>query len=253
MTRRIAIFSFGVISYAIFFATFLYSIGFLINVGVPKSMDSDPSGSLGVSLLIDLALLSVFAVQHSLMARPFFKRWMTRYVPEEAERSVYVLASSLAMILMFWQWRPLGGTIWNVSDPVGQALLYGGFAFGFGLVLVSTFLINHFDLFGLRQSWLALIGKPYTKLTFVTPWPYKVVRHPLYVGWFFAFWCTPTMTATHLVFALMTSAYILVAIQLEERDLKTMHPEYADYARKVPMLVPSLRGRKAVASEAPAA
>ena len=244
MTKRIAIFTFGVVSYAIFFATFLYSIGFLINVGVPKSMDSAAEGSLGLSLLIDLALLSVFAVQHSLMARPFFKRWMTRFVPSEAERSVYVLASSLAMILMFWQWRPLGGVIWNVTDPVGQALLYGGFAFGFGLVLLSTFLINHFDLFGLRQSWLALIGKPYTKLEFTMPLLYKWVRHPLYVGWFFAFWCTPTMTATHLVFALMTSAYILVAIQFEQNDLRRQHPEYADYARKVPMLVPSLRSNK---------
>ncbi|ANM31460.1 membrane protein [Acidobacteria bacterium Mor1] len=253
MTKRIAIFTFGVVSYAIFFATFLYSIGFLINVGVPKSMDSAAEGSLGLSLLIDLALLSVFAVQHSLMARPFFKRWMTRFVPTEAERSVYVLASSLAMILMFWQWRPLGGVIWNVTDPVGQALLYGGFAFGFGLVLLSTFLINHFDLFGLRQSWLALIGKPYTKLEFTMPLLYKWVRHPLYVGWFFAFWCTPTMTATHLVFALMTSAYILVAIQFEENDLRKEHPEYADYARKVPMLVPSLRSNKQTASEAPAA
>ncbi len=253
MTKRIAIFTFGVVSYAIFFATFLYSIGFLINVGVPKSMDSAAEGSLGLSLLIDLALLSVFAVQHSLMARPFFKRWMTRFVPSEAERSVYVLASSLAMILMFWQWRPLGGVIWNVTDPVGQALLYGGFAFGFGLVLLSTFLINHFDLFGLRQSWLALIGKPYTKLEFTMPLLYKWVRHPLYVGWFFAFWCTPTMTATHLVFALMTSAYILVAIQFEENDLRRQHPEYADYARKVPMLVPSLRSNKQTPSEAPAA
>ena len=253
MTKRIAIFTFGVVSYAIFFATFLYSIGFLINVGVPKSMDSAAEGSLGLSLLIDLALLSVFAVQHSLMARPFFKRWMTRFVPTEAERSVYVLASSVAMILMFWQWRPLGGVIWNVTDPVGQALLYGGFAFGFGLVLLSTFLINHFDLFGLRQSWLALIGKPYTKLEFTMPLLYKWVRHPLYVGWFFAFWCTPTMTATHLVFALMTSAYILVAIQFEENDLRKEHPEYADYARKVPMLVPSLRSNKQAPSEAPVA
>jgi protein-S-isoprenylcysteine O-methyltransferase Ste14 len=175
------------------------------------------------------------------MARPAFKRLLTRVIPHAAERSTYVLASSLALILLFWQWRPLGGVVWNVENEIGRAFLYAGFAFGWGLVLVTTFVINHFDLFGLRQSWRAFRGQPQAPLNFVTPALYRIVRHPLYVGWFFAFWCTPTLTMTHLLFAVMTTAYILVAIQLEERDLMTFHPEYAEYRRRVPMLVPSLR------------
>ena len=151
-----------------------------------------------------------------------------------------MLFSSVALIVMFWQWRPLGGEVWVVEDPVGRAMLLGLFAFGWALVLVSTFLINHFDLFGLRQVWLYLLGRPYTHLKFGTPGPYRVVRHPLYVGWFFAFWSTPTMTVTHLVFALATSAYILAAIRLEERDLVREHPEYSAYREQVPMLIPSL-------------
>jgi methanethiol S-methyltransferase len=176
------------------------------------------------------------------MARPAFKRVWTRVVPEPVERSTYVLASSLALILLFWLWQPLGGVVWDVQNPVGRAILWGGFAFGWGLVLITTFLINHFDLFGLRQVWFHLRGQPYRPLTFGTPGPYRLVRHPLYVGWFFAFWATPTMTVAHLVFAVMTTAYILVAIQFEERDLVAAHPEYASYRARVPMLIPS-RGR----------
>ena len=213
---------------------------------MPKSLDSAPVGPLGTSLLIDLGLLALFAVQHSVMARPAFKRGWTRIVPQPVERSTYVLASSLALILLFWQWRPLGGVVWDVQRPVGRALLYAGFAFGWLLVLVTTFLINHFDLFGLRQVWLHLRGRPYTPLPFKTPGPYRLVRHPLYVGWLFAFWSTPTMTATHLLFAVVTTAYILVAIQLEERDLVAAHPEYAEYRARVPMLVPV--GRRAAGS-----
>jgi methanethiol S-methyltransferase len=246
MIKRLSIFVYGVLSYAVFFATFLYAIGFVGNLWVPKSMDSAPAVPFTTALLIDLALLGVFAIQHSVMARPAFKRWWTRIVPESAERSTYTLLSSLALILLFAYWQPLGGVVWNVTAPLGKALLYGAFAFGWGLVLASTFLINHFDLFGLRQVWLQLLNKPYRPLQFGTPLFYRYVRHPLYVGWFFAFWATPTMTLTHLVFAIATTAYILIAIQLEERDLIDAHPEYAEYRRNVPMLVPFTKRRRTV-------
>jgi protein-S-isoprenylcysteine O-methyltransferase Ste14 len=233
--------AYGALSYAIFFCTYLYAIGFIGNVAVPKSLDSPAEGPWSTALMIDLALLSLFAVQHSLMARQGFKRQLTKIIPAAAERSTYVLVSSLLLILLFWQWRPLGGVVWDVQNPIGRAGLYAGFGFGFLLVLVSTFLINHFDLFGLRQTWRAFRGEPQTGLQFVTPVLYRFVRHPLYVGWLFAFWSTPTMTLTHLLFAVMTTGYILVAIQLEERDLLSAHPEYASYRRQVPMLVPALR------------
>ncbi len=231
---------YGLVAYGIFFATFLYAFCFVGGFFVPKSIDSAAETPFLQALLIDAGLLGLFAVQHSLMARPFFKRWLTRFIPEPAERSTYTLASSLALIALFAAWQPLGGVVWDIQLPVGRALLYTGFVFGWGLVLVTTFLINHFDLFGLRQVWLHFRGQPYTALKFKTPGPYKLVRHPLYVGWFFAFWCTPTMTAAHLFFAVMTTAYILVAIQLEERDLATFHPEYPEYQRRTPMLVPRL-------------
>ena len=246
---RVAAFAYGVVSYAIFFATFLYSIGWVGNLWVPRSIDAAPSGGFWNSLAIDLGLLGLFAVQHSVMARPAFKRLWTRIVPEVIERSTYVLFSSLAMILMFVCWQPLGGTIWQVESTLGQYVLYGLYAFGWGLVLVSTFLIHHFDLFGLRQVWLYLRGIPYTPLEFRVTSLYRYVRHPLYVGWFFAFWATPTMTVTHLVFAVMTAAYILVAIQFEERDMRKVHPAYADYQKRVPMLVPNVVGESINADE----
>jgi methanethiol S-methyltransferase len=238
--NRIVTFFYGAGSYIVFFASFLYAIGFLGNFAVPKSMDSPAEGPWQTALAIDLGLLSLFAVQHSVMARPAFKRLITRIVPVTIERSTYVLASSLALLFLFWQWRPLGGAVWNVQSDVGRVILYGGFAFGWMLVLGATVVINHFDLFGLRQVWRHLMGQPQQKLQFVTPLLYRIVRHPLYVGWFFTFWCTPVMTVTHLFFALVTTAYILVAIQLEERDLMKEHPEYAAYRKQVPMLVPRM-------------
>jgi len=237
--NRILTLAYGAVSYAFFLFTYLYAIGFVGNVVVPKSLDSAATDPWLTALMIDLGLLSLFAVQHSVMARPEFKRLLTRVIPGAVERSTYVLASSLALLLLFWQWRPLGGVVWEVQNEVGRAVLYGGFAFGWLLVLITTFVINHFDLFGLRQTWRAFRGLPQAGVRFVTPVLYRMVRHPLYVGWLFAFWSTPTMTVTHVFFAAVTTAYILVAIQLEERDLMRAHPEYADYRRRVPMLVPS--------------
>ena len=238
--RRIAVFLYGLVCYAMFFGTLLYAVGFIGNLFVPKSIDSAPQVPLLQALLINVLLLGIFAVQHSLMARPFFKERWTKIVPKEAERSTYVLFSSLALILMFWQWQPMGGVIWDVQDPVARGLLLSLFGFGWLLVLASTFLINHFDLFGLRQVTLYLLGKEYTRLPFKTPGLYRFVRHPLYVGWLFTFWATSTMTAAHLVFALATTAYILIAIQWEERDLVGEHGKaYEDYRRNVPMLIPS--------------
>jgi len=245
MIKRISAFVYGAACYAVFFGTFLYAAGFVGNLIVPKSMDSPASGPWATALLIDVGLLNLFALQHSVMARPAFKRLLTRVVPAAVERSTYVLASSLALILMFWQWRPLGGVIWDVQNSAGRAILYGGFAFGWLLVLVATFVINHFDLFGLRQVWRNLRGQPQSELCFTTPFLYRIVRHPLYVGWFFAFWCTPVMTATHLFFAMVTTSYILIAIRFEERDLIRMHPEYAEYRKQVPMLIPALPQQQA--------
>ncbi|HJT99450.1 MAG TPA: isoprenylcysteine carboxylmethyltransferase family protein [Rhodanobacteraceae bacterium] len=242
MLKRSLVFVYGVLCYAVFFCTYLYAIGFVGNVLVPLSIDSPPRGGFVSSLLVDAGLLLAFALQHSVMARPAFKRWWTRFVPAPAERSTYVLASSLALIALFAWWRPLGGVVWSVADPFSVAVLYGLCAFGFLLVLVSTFLISHFDLFGLRQVWLHLVGKPYTPIGFRTPGPYRLVRHPLYVGWLFAFWATPMMTLAHFVFALATTVYILVAIQLEERDLvSSLGDSYRDYRKRVPMLVPFTR------------
>lgn len=239
MIKRITTFIYGVISYLLFLGTFLYAIGFIGNLVVPKSIDSGRTGPLSQALLIDAALLTLFAVQHSVMARPWFKHAWTRLVPKPAERSTYVLLSSLALLLLFWQWQPIGGAVWTVEQPVLQMVIYGLYAIGWLLVLSSTFLINHFDLFGLRQVFLYLIGRPYTQLKFGTPILYRHVRHPLYLGWLFAFWSTPTMTVAHLVFAIATTAYIFVAIQLEEKDLVDAYgDDYRHYQKTVPMIVP---------------
>jgi protein-S-isoprenylcysteine O-methyltransferase Ste14 len=241
LLQRTVVLLYGVVSYAFFFASFCYAAGFVGDFLVPKTMDSAPTQPFAIALAINAGLLGLFAVQHSVMARPAFKRCLTRFVPEPAERSTYVLLSSLALLLLFLQWQPMGGTVWQVGNPTGKLLLHAGFAFGWLLVLASTFLINHFDLFGLRQVWKHFRGLERRPLKFVTPGPYKLVRHPLYVGWLCAFWVTPTMTVAHLVFALATTAYILVAIQLEERDLVDVHGrDYVEYRKRTPMLVPSL-------------
>lgn len=242
--KRFLILLYGVVCYAVFFATFLYAIGFIGNLWVPKAMDSARSTSVGAAVLIDLGLLALFALQHSVMARPAFKRAWTKIIPESAERSTYTLLSSLALILLFWAWRPIGGVVWNVETEAARTALYALYAFGWALLLYTTFLLNHFDLFGLRQVWLQFRGRPYTPLPFKTPTLYRWVRHPLYVGWLTIFWAAPTMTVTHLLFALMTTAYILIAIQLEERDLVAALPEYADYRKRVPMLVPGTKRRE---------
>ena len=242
--KRSLILLYGVACYAVFFATFLYAIGFIGNLWVPKAMDSARETSVATAVLIDLGLLAVFALQHSVMARPAFKRVWTRIIPESAERSTYTLLSSLALILLFWLWRPIGGVVWSVENEAARVALYAAYAFGWALLLYTTFLLNHFDLFGLRQVWLQFRGRPYTHLPFKTPTLYRWVRHPLYVGWLVIFWATPIMTVTHLLFALMTTAYILIAIQFEERDLVAALPEYGEYRKRVPMLVPGTKRRE---------
>lgn len=241
--KRLPIFVYGVVCYLASLATLLYMVGFLGDLWVPRSLDSSGTAPLTTALLIDVALVTLFALQHSVMARPTFKRWWTRIVPEPAERSTYMLFSCLALMLLVLLWQPVGVQVWRVGSPIGRALLYGAFALGWTLLLLSTFLLNHFDLFGLRQVWLQLMGKPYRPLPFRVPALYRYVRHPLYVGWLLTFWATPTMTVAHLVFALASSAYILIAIRLEEQDLIAMHPQYQDYRRRVPMLLPFTNAR----------
>jgi protein-S-isoprenylcysteine O-methyltransferase Ste14 len=240
--KRLLFFAYGLASYVIFLVTFLYAIAFVGGFAVPRQLDGSLQGSLAAALAMDCALLTIFAVQHSVMARRWFKERWTQIVPWTIERSTYVLCASLALLLLFWQWRPIGIEVWSIENTAARAVLWTLFAAGWGTVLIVTFLINHFDLFGLRQVWLPLVGQPYTKVTFRTPLPYRFVRHPLYCGFLLAFWMTPTMTLAHLVFALATTAYIVLAIQFEERDLVAEHGEaYERYRRAVPMLLPGRR------------
>ena len=196
--KRWLVLSYGLFSYLLFLAVFLYAICFIGNIGIPNSLDAEPSSNLGFALAINGLLLALFAVQHSLMARPFFKKWLTRSIPKAAERSTYVLASNLAMIALFAFWQPIGMTVWNLSNPYAVTALYSVFFAGWGLVFISTVWLNHFDIFGVRQVWLYFRKKEYTSLRFEMPGLYKYIRHPLYVGWFLVFWGTPTMTAGHL-------------------------------------------------------
>jgi methanethiol S-methyltransferase len=239
---KVVTFIYGVGCYGLFFVTFLYAIGFLGNFGVPLTVDvGGPETATGLALAINAGLLALFGVQHSVMARPGFKEAWTRIVPKSMERSTYVLLSSLVLVLLFLQWRPMPALVWDVQNPAGRGFIWGLFGLGWFLLLLSTFLINHFELFGLQQVWQNLRGQRATEARFREPLLYRIVRHPLYVGWLGTFWATPTMTVGHLVFAIGASAYILVAIQFEERDLMRAHPEYAEYRKRVPMLIPSLR------------
>jgi len=249
VTKRLAFFAYGVLAYVIFLATFLYAIAFVGGFGVPTRLDADARAPLATALVVDAVLLTIFALQHSVMARPWFKERWTQIVPWTIERSTFVLFASVALLLLFWQWQPIGVQIWSVDDAFLRALLWTLFGAGWAIVLIVTFLINHFDLFGLRQVWLPLVGQPYTRIGFRTPAPYRVVRHPLYFGFLLAFWMTPAMTLAHLVFAVATTGYILIAIQLEERDLITEHgPAYEQYRRRVPMLLPVPGARPAPAA-----
>ncbi|MBZ5685586.1 MAG: DUF1295 domain-containing protein [Acidobacteriia bacterium] len=251
MLSRITAFLYGLACYLMFLVSFLYAVGFLGNFGVPKSIDSGAQVPFIKALAINSALLGLFAVQHSVMARQWFKRAWTRIVPAPVERSTYVLLSSVALLLLFWKWQPMGGVVWRVESAIGRFTLYGLYAIGWLTVLVATFLINHFDLFGMRQVWLHLRGRAYTSLVFRTPGLYRYVRHPLYLGWLLVFWSAPAMTAAHLVFAVATTAYILIAIQFEERDLVRAHAEYAEYRRQVPMILPLGSARRQETSNVP--
>ncbi|HEY6555909.1 MAG TPA: isoprenylcysteine carboxylmethyltransferase family protein [Polyangiaceae bacterium] len=238
--------AYSLFAYALFLMTVLYAVGFVGNIAVPKSIDTGIATSLGEAILVNMLLLGLFAVQHSVMARPAFKRWSARFVPPQVERSTFVLCANLTLLLLYWQWRPMPGTIWNVADSALGFVLTALFWFGWALLLISTFLINHFELFGLKQVFARVFGWPAAAPTFKSPGLYRLVRHPIYLGFLCAFWFTPHMTAGHLLFALATTGYILIGIQLEERDLiDVFGDQYRRYRERVGMLLPLPR-RKAV-------
>jgi protein-S-isoprenylcysteine O-methyltransferase Ste14 len=243
MTKIIA-FLYGLAAYLVFLLAFLYAIGFVTGLVVPKTIDDGAVTGLRESLVVNILLLSLFAVQHSVMARKSFKQWWTRFVPKSVERSTYVLLASLALLLLFWQWRPIPMVVWEVADQQMAMAVTGLSFFGWFLVLLSTLMINHFELFGLQQVVVNLAGWTTSEARFKAPLLYKLVRHPIYLGFIIAFWATPTMTAGHLLFAVVTTSYIFVGIALEERDLiELFGDEYRGYCKRVSMLVPFWRGR----------
>jgi methanethiol S-methyltransferase len=243
---------YGVIAYALFLATFLYAIAFVGNMPVPKTIDSGDAGPLLPTLIIDILLLGIFAIQHSVMARPAFKRWWTRFVPQPVERATYVLLASLALVLLFANWQPILYPIWSVTNPLGIIVAQTIFWSGWALVLTSTFLINHFELFGLRQVYVRLRGQTLPVPVFHAPLFYKHVRHPIYLGFLLAFWATPSMTAGHLLFAIGTTGYILIGITLEERDLVELFgDQYRRYRNQVAMLIPLTNRKRDVISTQP--
>jgi protein-S-isoprenylcysteine O-methyltransferase Ste14 len=242
---RLSILVYGLVSYLIFLVSFLYAVGFVGGFAVPKTIDSGAGEQATAAILIDLAFLSLFAIQHSVMARPVFKQWLTRVIPAAAERSTFVLASGFALILLFWFWQPLPDRVWHVSNSFAAGMIWIVFWSGWLIVLISTFLINHFDLFGLRQVFLFFLRQPYTAVPFRRLLFYRVVRHPIMLGFLIAFWATPTMTKGHLLFAAVVTVYVLIALQLEEHDLLQSHGEsYSAYRDEVRMLLPiPKRGR----------
>jgi protein-S-isoprenylcysteine O-methyltransferase Ste14 len=250
MIGRVAALMYGIASYFVFFCSFLYAVAFIGNYLVPKSIDVGSEGGLTQSILINVGLLGVFAVQHSVMARPAFKRWWTSIVPASCERSTYVLISSLLLILIFWQWRPIVTTVWHV-EGWPATLLIAIYWIGWLTTLTSTYMIDHFELFGLRQVFDALRGAAARVPQFKTPLLYRLVRHPLLLGFLLVFWATPHMTAGHLLFAIMTTGYILVGVRLEERDLVAQFgATYEQYRRRVPMLMPRLLGNRSAGRDA---
>ncbi len=236
---KIISFLYGVISHVLFLLVFMYMVAFLGNFIVPKSIDSGAVGAFGLALIVNILLLALFTIPHTIMARPGFKQWWTTIVPNHIERSTYVMISNLLMILLMWQWQPMVGVVWRVENPVGALILWSLFGIGWVSIVITSFMINHFDLFGTRQVYLHLLNREYSPLEFKTRGFYNYVRHPLMVGWIVAFWSTPDMTVGHLVFAVGTTVYILIAIQIEERDLVKFHGEaYESYRRRVSMIVP---------------
>lgn len=243
--RQLLTIGYGAISYLIFLVSFLYSIAFVGDFWVPRTVDNGLVSSATEAFALNIVLLGLFAIPHSVMARPAFKRWWTQFVPSTIERSTYVLVSSLLLILLFWQWRTMPTVIWDVRWPPIRLFLHALFWLGWIIVLASTFMINHFDLFGLRQVYLSGRNKPYRDLEFRATLLYRVVRHPLMLGFIVAFWAAPTMTAGHLLFAIATTAYVLIALQFEERDLRhALGEPYRAYSSRVPMLIPRVRPRK---------